>query len=102
MPDSKVYIWDEDKNTKLKCERNVSFESVVYAIQSGGLLATLRHPNQDKYQGQFVHLVFIDRYVFVVPFIENDDYIVLKTVFPSRKATRDYWKGVYGNDVFRQ
>lgn len=31
-----------------------------------------------------------DNYVFLVPFVEDEGYFFLKTIIPSRKATRDY------------
>ena len=31
-----------------------------------------------------------DDYVFLVPFVEDDKLIVLKTIIPSRKATKQY------------
>ena len=32
----------------------------------------------------------VDNYVFLVSFVEEDDCFFLKTIIPSRKATRDY------------
>ncbi len=81
----KVILWSEDKNRKLKKERKVSFEDVVVAIQSGDLLAVLEHPNQDKYPGQKMFIVNIKSYTFCVPFVETDEEIFLKTIFPNRK-----------------
>ena len=71
-------------------ERGVSFESVVVAIETGGLIDILTHPNQAKYPRQRVLVVASDGYVFLVPFVEEDDYFFLKTIISSRKATRDY------------
>lgn len=74
----------------LKTERGVSFESIVVAIESGGLLDILARPNQAKYPRQRVLVVVCDNYAYLVPFVEEEDYFFLKTVIPSRKATRDY------------
>ena len=63
---------------------------MVIAIESGGLLDVLAHPNQAKYPRQRVLVVAYDSYAYLVPFIEEDDYFFLKTIIPSRKATRDY------------
>lgn len=63
---------------------------MVVAIESGGLLDVLAHPNPAKYPGQRVLVVAADNYVYLVPFVEEDDYFFLKTIIPSRKATRDY------------
>ncbi len=86
----KPFRWNSEKNETLKTERGISFESVVVAIESGGLLDILAHPNQANYPRQRVLVVTCDNYVYLVPFVEEDDYFFLKTVIPSRKATRDY------------
>lgn len=62
----------------------------MLALESDGLLDQLRHPNPDKYPNQSVLVVALDAYVYLVPFVEESDYFFLKTVIPSRKATRDY------------
>ena len=89
----KYFSWNEAKNELLKSERHVSFEDVVFYIEKGFLLDVLEHPNQEKYEGQKIFAVQIDDYVYLVPFIENDHEIFLKTIIPSRKATRKYLKG---------
>lgn len=86
----KAFRWSADKNETLRVERGVSFESMVVAIESGGLLDVLAHTNQAKYPKQRILVVSCDNYVYLVPFVEEDDYFFLKTVIPSRKATRDY------------
>ena len=62
------------------------------AIESGGLLDVLARPNPTKYPQQRGLVVAADDYVVLVPFVEEDDYFFLKTIIPSRKATRDYLK----------
>ncbi len=86
----KLFDWDEEKNKLLKQERGVCFEEVVVAIQTDGLLQELAHPNQKSYPGQRIFVVEMNAYAYLVPFVENSDYYVLKTIIPSRKATRDY------------
>ncbi|HEX5393048.1 MAG TPA: BrnT family toxin [Rhodocyclaceae bacterium] len=86
----KPFRWNSGKNETLKAERGISFESIVVAIDAGGLLDILAHPNQAKYPRQRVLVVECDNYAYLVPFVEEDDYFFLKTVIPSRKATRDY------------
>ena len=86
----KPFRWSAEKSETLKAERGVSFESIVVAVEAGGLLDILAHPNQAKYPKQRVLVVACDNYVFLVPFVEEQDYFFLKTVIPSRKATRDY------------
>ncbi|MBP6676790.1 MAG: hypothetical protein KA185_16015 [Vitreoscilla sp.] len=66
------------------------FESIVVAIEAGGLLDVLSHPNPVKYPRQKVLVVAAEQYVFLVPFVEEEDYYFLKTIIPSRKAARDY------------
>lgn len=86
----KPFRWNHDKNAELKIERGISFEEVVLAIEANGMLDVVRHPNSGKYPNQLVFIVALDAYVHLVPFIEEPEYYFLKTVIPSRKATRDY------------
>ena len=86
----KPFRWNHDKNEALKIERSVSFEEIVLALEADGLLDQLRHPNPEKYPNQSVLVVALDAYVYLVPYVEEPDYFFLKTVIPSRKATRDY------------
>ena len=86
----KLFRWNSEKNDALKAARGVSFESVVVAIESGGLLDIVDHPNKAKYPKQRVLVVAIESYAYLVPFVEEDDHYFLKTVIPSRKATRDH------------
>ena len=86
----KPFRWGPDKNEALKAERGISFESVVVAIESGGLLDVLAHPNSAKYPHQRILVVAADNYVYLVPFLEDNDCYFLTTIGPSRKATRDY------------
>jgi len=86
----KPFRWSAEKNELLKQSRGVSFESVVVAIEADGLLDIVEHPNMTKYPNQRVLVVSFDGYVYLVPFVEEPDYFYLKTVIPSRKATRDY------------
>jgi uncharacterized DUF497 family protein len=86
----KPFRWSPEKNDTLRADRGVSFESIVVAIESEGLLDILAHPNQAKYPRQRVLVVACDSYAYLVPFVEEEDYFFLKTIIPSRKATRDY------------
>jgi hypothetical protein len=89
----KYFSWNEEKNELLKAERRIAFEDVVFYIEKGFLLDVLEHPNQEKYKGQKIFIVQIDDYVYLVPFIENEHEIFLKTIIPSRQATKQYLKG---------
>ena len=86
----KPFRWNHEKNEALKVERSISFEEIVLAIEADGLLDELRHPNTDKYPSQSVFVVALDDYAYLVPYVEETDYYFLKTIIPSRKATRDY------------
>jgi uncharacterized DUF497 family protein len=89
----KYFSWNEEKNELLKDERQISFEDVVFYIEQGFLLDVLEHPNQKKYKGQKIFVVQIDDYAYLVPFVEDDEAVFLKTIIPSRKATKKYLKG---------
>ena len=88
---AKRFEWNEEKNQKLIEERGVSFEAVVSYIEDGYLLATVEGKGKYRHQNQFV--VAIDNYVYVVPFVEEKEYIFLKTIIPSRKLTKYFLKG---------
>ena len=92
MPDHKIYNWNVEKNQLLLRDRGISFERIVFEISLGNELDVVLHPNQDKYPGQMISMVEVDGYVYAVPFVESDNEIFLKTIIPSRKATRDYLK----------
>ena len=84
------FRWDPDRNERLKSGRSISFEEIVLAVEAGGLKDILVHPNQRRYPGQVVLVVAYREYVFLVPSVEEKEHYFLKTVIPSRKATRDY------------
>lgn len=88
----KPFRWNPEKNELLKIDRGLSFEGVVVAVEADGLLDIVEHPNKARYPRRKVLIVSIDSYVHLVPFVEEADYFFLKTVIPSRKATRDYLK----------
>jgi hypothetical protein len=85
-----VFDWNEDKNLKLKQERNIGFERVVLAIEEGCILDVLEHPNKEKYKNQVLIILKIDEYAYVVPAVKEKEYWFLKTIFPSRKYTDRY------------
>lgn len=86
----KYFSWNSEKNEVLKRERGVSFEAVVFHIQRGDLLDVLEHPNQERYRGQRIFVVNINEYACLVPFVESEDEVFLKTIIPSRRATNTY------------
>lgn len=86
----RILDWDEVKNGKLKTERNVSFEDVQAALDEGRLLAEIAHRNNKRYPHQRVFIVIINNYAYLVPYVENERKLFLKTIIPSRKATKQY------------
>ncbi len=89
----KTFAWNQDKNEWLLSARGVSFERVVLRIEHDGLLDIVQHPNPEKYPRQKMFIVEIDNYAWLVPFVESDTEIFLKSAIPSRKATRKYLRG---------
>lgn len=71
-------------------ERGISFEDVAFHLLRGDILDDVEHPNADKYPGQRLFVLNIDNYVYLVPYVESANDIFLKTVIPSRKATKVY------------
>lgn len=86
----KVFAWNPEKNDLLKRERGVSFEDVVFYLEAGQVLDVIRHPNQARYPDQVIYVIAMEDYVYLVPFIESEVEVFLKTVIPSRKATKQY------------
>ncbi|HKV99299.1 MAG TPA: BrnT family toxin [Vicinamibacterales bacterium] len=86
----KYFAWDEAKNEKLKAERGIGFEDMVFHIERGDVLDIVVHPNRERYQDQRVFVVRRDDYVYLVPFVEDERVVFLKTIIPSRKATKLY------------
>jgi hypothetical protein len=89
----KVFNWNPEKNRLLIEERGKFFEEVVFYIENGGLLDDVIHPNVGTYLNQRVFIVAISDYVYLVPYVEDDEQYFLKTIIPSRKFTRDYLGG---------
>ena len=86
----KRFNWIPDKNQELIRDRGVSFEDVVFYLLQGDILDDMKLPNPKKYPNQRVFILSIDDYVHLVPYVEDSEEIFLKTIIPSRKATREY------------
>lgn len=87
------YIYDEQKNLKLKKERGVCFDNVITAISDGKILDIIPHHNKKEHPNQMILIIEINDYAYLVPYLEEEDLLVLKTVFPSRKFTKLYLGG---------
>lgn len=86
----KYFDWNIEKNAKLKEEREISFEEIIVAIEEGYLLDSIKHKNIKKYRQQKIFVVKLNNYVYLVPYVEDEEKIFLKTIIPSRKATKKY------------
>ena len=86
----KRFNWNTEKNEQLRTERGISFEEILFHIENGDILDILEHPNQERYEGQRIFVVAVSEYAHLVPFIEDDGEVFLKTIIPSRKATKKY------------
>ena len=86
----KYFDWNVEKNEELKKDRNISFEEIVYYIMHGKLLDTIKNPNSERYQNQKVFIVNVENYAYLVPFVETEEIVFLKTIIPSRKMTKKY------------
>ena len=84
------FDWNDEKNEFLKSARGVSFEEVVFHIQNGDVLDVIKYPNADRYPKQNIIVLNIDGYVYLVPYVKERGIRFLKTIIPSRKATKEY------------
>jgi uncharacterized DUF497 family protein len=87
------YAFDPEKNASLIRERGVSFEQIIALIEGGHLIRVLEHRDQDRYPGQLLYEVDVNGYVHIVPAVREGKTLFLKTIYPSRKATRNRVKG---------
>lgn len=84
------FDWSDDKNQLLERTRGVCFEDVLVHIQNGDVLDIIRHPNQERYPGQLIIVLNVEGYVWLVPYVKTRGKRFLKTIIPSRKATKEY------------
>ena len=83
----KYLNWNLEKNELLKAERGISFEEIALLIESGNILGVEENPG---YPNQKIYVLEIENYAYIVPFVESENEIILKTAFPSRKYTKRY------------
>jgi len=90
--------WNNEKNILLKESREISFESVWQALEEWNIFEIIKHTNSEKYPNQKILHIDINDYIYIVPFIENDNEIFLKTMIPSRKETKKLLLNNYKNN----
>jgi hypothetical protein len=82
--------WNTEKSVALKASRGICFEDVVFFIERGEILNDYLHPNQKAYPGQRIMVISAANYAYLVPYVEDEEELFLKTIIPSRKATQLY------------
>ncbi len=94
MYKSKTIRYSLEKNEILKSQRDISFEDVILALENGDLLDDITHPNKEKYPNQniFIILIRVKEYVYLIPYVEDETSIFLKTIIPSRQMNKKYNK----------
>jgi len=85
-----LFDWNQEKNELLKNERQISFEEIVFAINNNCVLEVKDHPNKEKYSNQKIYVVHYNDYVYLVPFVIDEETHFLKTIIPSRKDRKNY------------
>ena len=86
----KYFDWDKEKNKILIKKRGISFEEIRVALDEDIILDDYDHPNQKRYPGQKIMVVKVNNYAYLVPYVRDGEKIFLKTIIPSRKATKKY------------
>ncbi len=92
----RIFKWNVEKNEILASERGITFEEIVQKIESGVKVIETDHPNKKKYPNQKIMIIDIEGYAYLVPYIINENEYFLKTIIPSRKATKKYFGGDNG------
>jgi len=87
-----MFTWNSEKNKKIKEDRGISFEEIVFYISSGAVLDIIENPDNERYKDQYMFIIDIENYAYIVPFVEDNENgtVFLKTIYPSRKATKKY------------
>lgn len=76
-----------------KKNRAICFEDIIYYIENDLIIDDVANPNKDKYPNQRIMILDINKYIYLVPYIETDKEIFLKTIIPTRKDTKQYLGG---------
>jgi uncharacterized DUF497 family protein len=88
-----IFRWNAEKNEKLASERGITFEEIVQRIESGTKVIQTDHPNKRRYPNQKILIVDVEGYAYLVPYVIEGNEYFLKTIIPSRKATKKYFGG---------
>ena len=92
----KIFKWNAEKNDVLAMKRGITFEEIVKRIESGAKTIETDHPNKKKYPNQKILIIDMDGYAYLVPYVIDKNEYFLKTIIPSRKATKKYLGGENG------
>lgn len=88
-----TFRWNAEKNELLAQNRGITFEEIVEIIESGAKVIEVAHPNQKKYPNQRILIVDVSGYAYMVPYVKDGSEYFLKTIIPSRKATKMHLGG---------
>lgn len=83
------FSWSHEKNEQLVRERGISFEEVVFHIERGDVLDVLEHPNDERYPEQRLFVVAVDDYAYLVPLVESEEELFLKTIIRVARRRND-------------
>jgi len=78
-------LFDQEKNKKLLKERGVSFEMVIEKMVDKEIILDFKHPNTSRYPNQRIMVIEINNYTYCVPYLQTQNEIVLKTIYPDRR-----------------
>ncbi len=84
------FRFNEEKDKLLKAQRGFGFKTIINYIEKGNVVEVIKNPNKQKYPNQKMYLIKIKSQIVVVPYVEEDDSIFLKTIYPSQKYTNKY------------
>ena len=84
------FDWNDEKNKMLEETRGICFEDILIHIKNGDVIDVIRHPQKERYPNQKIMVINIEEYIYLVPYVKSKAIIFMKTIIPSRKATREY------------
>jgi len=84
------FDWNDEKNKMLEETRGICFEDILIHIKNGDVIDVIRHPQKERYPHQKIMVINIEEYIYLVPYVKSKGIIFMKTIIPSRKATREY------------